>query len=31
MRDEMLEKINGFHGSKKLNKIFDNFRNDIKE
>jgi hypothetical protein len=31
MKDEMLEKIKGFHGSKKLNKIFDNFRNNLKE
>jgi hypothetical protein len=30
MKDEMLEKIKGFHGSKKLNKIFDNFRNNLK-
>ena len=30
MKDEMLEKIRGFHGSKKLNKIFDNFRNNLK-
>jgi len=29
MKDEMLEKIRGFHGSKKLNKIFDNFRNNL--
>jgi hypothetical protein len=31
MKDEMLEKIKGFHGSKKLNKIFDNFRNNLNE
>jgi hypothetical protein len=31
MKEEMLEKIKGFHGSKKLNKIFDNFRNNLNE
>ena len=31
MKDEMLEKIKGFHGSKKLNKILDNFRNNLNE
>jgi hypothetical protein len=31
IKNEMLEKIKGFHGSKKLNKIFDNLRNNLKE
>jgi hypothetical protein len=31
MKNEMLEKIKGVHGSKKLNKIFDNFRSNLNE